>query len=146
MRQTYCRAKADPTRSTAPPLLQSSLHDPDPAVRQCAALALRQHPSPQVVPDLIDCLAASDRLLAHLAAEALIAAGPDAVPALLETMQNGSQAARLKAVRALALLEDQRAIPILFQALDDESALVAHWADEGLQRMGVGMSFFKPGA
>jgi HEAT repeat protein len=61
-------------------------------------------------------------------------------------MQNGSQAARLKAVRALALLEDQRAIPILFQALDDESALVAHWADEGLQRMGVGMSFFKPGA
>jgi HEAT repeat protein len=128
------------------PLLQSSLHDPDPAVRQCAALALRQHPSPQVVPDLIDCLAASDRLLAHLAAEALIAAGPEAVPALLETMQNGSQAARLKAVRALALLEDQRAIPILFQALDDESALVAHWADEGLQRMGVGMSFFKPGA
>jgi HEAT repeat protein len=126
------------------PLLQASLHDPDPAVRQCAALALRQHPSPLAIPNLMDCLAESDRLLAHLAADALIATGPDAVPALLETMQNDSQAVRLQAVRALALLEDQRAIPILFQALDDESALVAHWADEGLQRMGVGMSFFKP--
>lgn len=139
------RTLAEIEDSQVRPFLQSSLHDPDPAVRQCAALALRQHPSPLAIPDLIECLAASDRLLAHLAADALVAAGPDAVPALLETMQNGSQAARLKAVRALASLEDQRAIPVLFHALDDESALVAHWADEGLQRMGVGMSFFKPG-
>ena len=139
------RALAEIEDSQVSPLLKSSLHDPDPAVCQCAALALRQHPSPLAVPDLIDCLGASDRLLAHLAADALIATGPDAVPALLETMQNGSQAARLKAVRALALLEDQRAIPVLFHALDDESALVTHWAEEGLQRMGVGMSFFNPG-
>ena len=125
-------------------LLPPSLHDPDPAVRQCAALALRQQPTPQVIPDLIACLDAEDRLLAHLAADALVAAGPQAVPALLETMQNGPQPARLEAVRALALLKDQRAIPVLFHALDDESALVTHWADEGLQRMGVGMVFFKP--
>lgn len=140
------RTLAEIDDSRVPPLLQTSLHDPNPAVRQCAALALRQHPYTQAIPDLIKCLGASDRLLAHLAADALIAAGSDAVPALLEIMQNGSQTARLKAVRALALIEDQRAIPMLFKALDDHSALVAHWADEGLQRMGVGMSFFKPGS
>jgi HEAT repeat protein len=139
------RTLAEIDDSRVPLLLQSSLHDPNPAVRQCAALALRQHPYPQAIPDLVECLGVSDRLLAHLAADALIAAGPEAVPALLEVMQNGSQAARLKAVRALALIEDQRAIPVLFRALDDQSALVSHWADEGLQRMGVGMSFFKPG-
>lgn len=139
------RSLAEIKHPQVPPLLLTSLHDPDPAVRQCAALALRQQPTPKAVPELIACLDAEDRLLAHLAADALIAAGPQAVPALLETMQNGPQPARLEAVRALALLEDQRAIPVLFHALDDESALVTHWADEGLQRMGVGMVFFKPG-
>ena len=139
------RTLAEIDDSRVPPLLQSSLHDSNPAVRQCAALGLRQHPYPQAIPDLIECLGVDDRLLAHLAADALIAAGPDAVPALLEVMQNGSQTARLKAVRALALIEDQRAIPVLFRALDDHSALVSHWADEGLQRMGVGMTFSTPG-
>ena len=79
-----------------------------------------------------------------LAADALVAAGPDAVPPLLNIMEYGPQKSRLEAVRALALLEDHRAIPVLFHALDDESALVTHWADQGPQRMGVGMTFFKP--
>jgi HEAT repeat protein len=107
-------------------------------------LALRKQPAPQALPDLISCLDAEDRLLAHLSADALVAAGPQAVPPLLDIMENGSHLSRLEAVRALALLEDQRAIPVLFHALDDESALVTHWADQGLQRMGVGMAFFKP--
>ena len=139
------RALAEIDLPQVPPLIQGALHDSDPAVRQCAALALRQQPTPQAVPDLTDCLDAEDRLLAHLAADALVAAGPDAVPPLLDIMENGPQLARLEAVRALALLEDQRAIPVLFHALDDQSALVTHWADQGLQRMGVGMAFFKPG-
>lgn len=139
------RSLAEINHPQVPPLLPPSLHDPDPAVRQCAALALRQQPTPQAVPDLVDLLDAEDRLLAHLAADALVASGSDAVPPLLDIMENGPQPSRLEAVRALALLEDQRGIPVLFHALDDESALVTHWADQGLQRMGVGMAFFKPG-
>lgn len=138
------RSLAEISHPQVPPLLLPSLHDPDPAVRQCAALALRQQPTPQAVPDLISCLDNEDRLLAHLAADALVAAGPEAVPPLLDLMEKGSQRSRLEAVRALALLEDQRAIPVLFHTLDDQSALVSHWADQGLQRMGVGMVFFKP--
>ena len=139
------RALAEINDPQVSQLLSPYLQDPDPAVRQCAALALRQQPATQAIPGLIACLEVEDKLLAHLASDALVAAGPQAVPALLEIVQNGPQPSRLGAVRALALLEDQRAIPALFQALDDESALVAHWADEGLQRMDIGMVFFKPG-
>jgi HEAT repeat protein len=125
-------------------LLVKALRDPDPGVRQCAALALRHQPSSLAVPDLVAMLSAEDRLLSLLVADALVAVGKDAVPALLEVMQNGSRAARLEAARALALIGDTSSIPALFAALDDRSALVTYWAEEGLSRMGVGMSFFKP--
>ena len=39
---------------------------------------------------------------------------------------------------------DTRAIPALFKALEDESAIAQYWADEGLERMGVGQVYFKP--
>lgn len=125
-------------------LLIESLQDTDIAVRQCAALALSYRPQEAAVAQLIVALDNTDHLLARLAADALVAAGAMAVPALLEVMQTGKQAARLEAVRALALISDTRAIPTLFTALDEDSALIEYWADEGLQRMGVGMTFFKP--
>jgi len=50
----------------------------------------------------------------------------------------------VEAVRALAKIGDQRAIPALFEALDDNSALIEYWASEGLEKMGVGMVFYKP--
>jgi HEAT repeat protein len=127
-----------------PALLLQALHDPEPDVRHCAALALRKQPAPEAVADLAACLPSADRLLAHLAADALIAAGKAAVPALLEVMQTGPQAARLEAVRALAGIGDTSTVPALFAALDEESALMEYWAGEGLERMGVGMAFFKP--
>jgi HEAT repeat protein len=58
-------------------------------------------------------------------------------------MESGSHIARLEAARALASIGDTRAIPALFDALDD-SALLEYWANEGLERMGVGMCFFSP--
>jgi HEAT repeat protein len=125
-------------------LLIESLQDTDIAVRQCAALALSYRPQEAAVAQLIVALDDPDHLLARLAADALVAAGAMAVPALLDVMQAGNQAARLEAVRALALIADTRAIPTLFTALDEDSALIEYWADEGLQRMGVGMTFFKP--
>ena len=44
----------------------------------------------------------------------------------------------------LAKIGDERAIPVLFEALDDSSALIEYWASEGLEKMGVGMVFYKP--
>lgn len=126
------------------PQLIRALDDADIAVCQCAALALQQQSDARAIPALIQVLNASDQLLRRLAGDALIAAGGDAVPALLEVMQDSPKKARIEAARALALIGDTRAIPELFKALDDESALMEHWAGEGLEKMGVGMVFFSP--
>jgi HEAT repeat protein len=137
------RALAEIRDPQVPELLRSALRDADVSVRQCAALGLREQATPRAIQDLIALLNDEDRLLARLAADALIAIGAEAVPALLEVLQNGPQTGRLEAVRALARIGDQRAIATLFTALDDPSAIVEYWADEGLERMGIGMVFFK---
>ncbi|MEW5871252.1 MAG: HEAT repeat domain-containing protein [Chloroflexota bacterium] len=121
-----------------------ALGDPDAAVRQCGALGLRLHPDPQAVSALVAALDDTDSLVGDLVGEALAAIGAPAVPALLAVMQAGSRRARLKAVRALAAIGDQRSIPALFAALDEDSALMEYWASEGLEKMGVGMAFFLP--
>ncbi len=126
------------------PLLLQALRDPEPEVQQCAALALRRQPNSDAITQLSQALSASDRLLARLAGEALIAIGEDAVPALIEVMENKPQPARLEAVRALSAIGDTRAIPILIKVLDEDSAIMEHWAGQGLEKMGVGMVFFKP--
>lgn len=138
------RTLAEIEDGRVPALLRRALQDADAAVRHCAALALRRRPAPQAAPELVEALASPDRLLARLAADALVAAGPPAVPALLQALQGGPPAARLEAVRALARIGDPRSIPALFEALDEPSALMEYWAGEGLERMGVGMAFFQP--
>jgi HEAT repeat protein len=125
-------------------LLVEALSDEDLSVRQCAALALRHQPDPGAVPVLINAISSHDPLLAHLAADALAAIGEPAVVPLLEIMQNGSRKARLEAVRALGLIGDKRAIPALYAALDEDSTLLEYWANEGLERMGLGMVYFNP--
>lgn len=138
------RALAEIPDPRVPPLLVSALEDEDAGVRQCAALGARKQPDARAVPALIRMLSDEDHLCADLASDALATIGSPAVPALIEVLQNGHQAARLEAVRALATIGDQRAIPALFSVLDEESALMEYWATEGLERMGVGMNFFKP--
>ena len=138
------RALAVIAHPEVPPRLQAALHDPDTAVRQCAALGLSEQPSAAAIPDLTALLADKDRLLARLAGDALIATGNEALPALLTTLESGTQPAKIEAARALALIGDQDAIPALFKAWQDGSAMIQHWAEEGLDRMGVGMQFFKP--
>lgn len=127
-----------------PGLLQQALTDPQACVRQCAIVGLRGHPDAGCVASLVRALEDEDPLVADLAVGALEAIGDPAVPALLELMENGPRAARLKAVRALAMIGDERSIPALFAALDEDSALIEYWASEGLERMGVGMAFFAP--
>lgn len=129
---------------TALQYLLEALDDPEASVRQCALLALRFRPDPLAVPDLVEFLQDPDPLAAQLAVHALVAAGPPAVEPLLAALPQLPPSARLLAVRALAELRDPRAIPALFAALDSDSMLVEYWANEGLERLGVGMAFFAP--
>ncbi len=138
------RALAGVPHPQAASRLQSGLHDPDPAVRQCAALGLNKQPCAEAIPSLIRLLGDSDRLLARLTADALIALGSPAVPALQEMLANATPAARVEAARALALIADPVSIPTLFAAWEDGSALVQYWVEHGFENMGVGMQFFKP--
>ena len=137
-------------------LLMQALEDPDPSVRQCAALGLRAQikrtpgwdPEPGTREALLLRLLAGlkdpDPLAARLAADALMAIGEPAVAQLLELLNNSDQAVRLLLVRILAEIGDQRAIPALVAALDEDSLFMEYWANEGLEKMGVGMRYFFP--
>ena len=138
------RALSEIQADNVPPLLITALQDPSPEVRQCAALALRMQRAVQALPALLEALQDPDPLTALLAAEALAALGEPAVAPLLELVTHSPQAVRLLAIRALAEIRDPQTIPALFAALDDESMLIEYWANEGLERLGVGMAFFKP--
>jgi HEAT repeat protein len=138
------RAIAAISDQRTPGLLLKALEDPQACVRQCAVVGLRQHADASCVAALVEALEDEDPLVTDLAVGALAAVGEEAVPDLLDVMENGSRAARLKAVRALAMIGDERSIPALFAALDEDSALIEYWASEGLERMGVGMAFFSP--
>lgn len=138
------RGLAEVQDERVPDLLLKALADPDKGVRWCAGLALRNHPSEKAAPALVNMLSAEDALTRRLAGDALAAIGSPVVPQLLEIMQHGQHLARLEAVRTLAQIGDERAIPALFEALDDSSALVEFWANEGLEKMGVGMVFYRP--
>lgn len=126
------------------PLLLRSLRDKEKSVQYCAAVALREQPDITAVPALISMLGSQDPYLARLSADALAVIGPAATPALIAVMEHGSQQELLNAVRALSKIGDYRAIPSLFKALDHDSIVIRHWADKGLDDMGVGMSFFEP--
>lgn len=138
------RALAVVDHSKAQDGLQRALGDDDPDVRQCAALGLRLHPSPSVIPALVNAIHDTDRLVARLAADALVAIGPTAIQALSITIESPDPAVRMEAVRALAAIEDPQALHALFAALDDPSPMVGYWAEQGLERLGVGMVFFEP--
>jgi len=120
------------------------LEDPAPEVRQAAALGLGARPSESAVPALVRALRDGDSMVAALAANALGKAGQASTPSLLETLACAPQSARILAMRTLSELKDQRAIPAMLKALDEDSALIQHWAREGLERLGLDMIFMKP--
>jgi|APFre7841882724_1041349.scaffolds.fasta_scaffold100948_3 HEAT repeat protein len=138
------RALAEAQDERVPRLLVQALSDPDMGVRWCAGLALRMNPSPQASTTLVGMLSDSDALTRRLAGDALVAIGGEVVPQLLDLMQQEDPIVRLELVRTLAKIGDERAIPVLFEAMDDSSALIEYWANDGLEKMGVGMVYFKP--
>ncbi len=139
------RALAEFEHPSAQDALCNALADGNPlALRHCAAMGLRENPTPRALPLLISALHEQDRLLSRLAADALAALGPSAIPELQEAIQSTDPSVRIEAVRALAKMHDPQAIGALFSVLDDPSSLVTYWAEKGLDDLGVGMIFFEP--
>ncbi|MCW5878422.1 MAG: HEAT repeat domain-containing protein [Anaerolineales bacterium] len=138
------RALAGFPQPPAGKALAAALADSEPDVRSCAALALTQRPEPAAIPALISMLHREDSLLSRLAGDALAAGGAPAVAALTQFLQQPEAAGQAEAARALALAGDKNSIPTLMNLLESESTLVQYWAGEGLAKLGVGMTFFKP--
>lgn len=122
----------------------SALCDPDPDVRACAVVGLASLRSAEGVERLIACLADPSAYVARLAADALAQVGQPAVEALLGALQADLPAVRAGAARALCAIQPPEAVPALCAALDDPSAVVTYYAEEALERMGVGWVFFSP--
>ncbi|MCC6300231.1 MAG: HEAT repeat domain-containing protein [Anaerolineales bacterium] len=120
------------------------LDDPAPEVRQCAALGLAQKADEAATQPLVRALSDSDPLVCNLAVNALIQIGKPAVPSLIEAVKSEPQSVRIHALRALAEIKDYRAIPVLMQVIEEDSALLGHWAKEGLERLGLDMVYLKP--
>lgn len=120
------------------------LDDPVAEVRQCAALGLAGKPYEGAVDSLVRALNDDDSMTASLASNALIKAGSAAVPSLIEAVKHGAPSQRIHALRALAEIRDHRAIPVMMNVMQEDSALLQHWAQEGLERLGLDMVYIKP--
>jgi HEAT repeat protein len=120
------------------------LNDPAADVRQCAALGLSLKPDESATESLIRALSDEDTLVSNLAVKGLVKLGKAAVPALIENVKGGSQSSRILALRALVEIRDHRAIPVMMQVMNEESALLQYWAKEGLERLGLDMVYMKP--
>ena len=125
--------------------LLNAAADRDDSVRAAAIFALGERAAPAAVVPLLFALRDASEFMARLATDALIHVGKPAVLGLIRALEQDAQPrVRANAARALALIGDTSAIPALFKALEDESALAQYWAEEGLERMGVGQVYFKP--
>ena len=138
------RSLAQIQTGNATELIINALGDDDSNVKQCALVAMRNRPDSTVINLLTRFLGDVNRMLSRLAVDALVSIGKDATHALLEILEDGSYPARIAAVQALAMIGDYATVSALFHQLDSDSNIIAYWANEGLEKMGIGMSFFKP--
>ncbi|MEA3338465.1 MAG: HEAT repeat domain-containing protein [Chloroflexota bacterium] len=129
---------------TAQDLLITALDDRDPDVRACTAQGLGELCAGGAVAGLVRCLDDPSPLVSRIAADGLGRIGAPAVPALIGALQEGEVTVRAGAARALSVIQPAEAIPALCAALDDPSAIVTYYAEEALERMGVGMVYFQP--
>jgi HEAT repeat protein len=120
------------------------LNDPAPEVRAAAALAFSLHPDEAAVSGLIHALGDEDPITAGLAGNALVKIGAPSVPGLIGVMKEAPLSIRIIAIRALAEIRDHRAIPVLMQSMNEESAVLQYWAQTGLERLGLDMVYIKP--
>ncbi len=118
--------------------------DESPEVRAAAALALSRHPVEEAAPALAHALQDEDSIVAILAVNALTAIGKPAVPVLLEEFPQSNPRGRIQIMRALADLRDHRAIKLMMKVIEEDSAVMRYWAEEGLERLGLNMVYVKP--
>jgi len=138
------RALAAVATPAARRLLITALTDPDADVRACAAQGLGELQAAEAVDELVRCLSDPSPFVSRIAADGLARIGPPAVPALVTALQEGEVPARAGAARALSTIQPEEAIPALCAALDDPSAIVTYYAEEALERMGVGLVLIQP--
>ncbi len=124
--------------------LAQALSDESAEVRGAAALALTAHPDSVMAPALVRILDDDDSMVRTLAVHALVAIGKPAVPTLLEAFQSSQLRGRIQGMRALAEIQDHRAIPLMMKSMDENSAMLHYWAQEGLERLGLNMVYIKP--
>jgi HEAT repeat protein len=124
--------------------LLRALGDPSEEVRAAAALALVSHPTEEAAPALVRALDDADGIVAILAVNALSAIGQSATPALLEAYPQASQRGKIQIMRTIAGLGDHRAIPLMMKAIEEESAMLRYWAENGIERLGLNMVYIKP--
>jgi HEAT repeat protein len=130
--------------STAIKLLITGLGDADPDVRACAVVALSKLKPEEAIEPLVDRLSDPSAYVGRLTADGLAQFGQPAVEALINALETGDTGARAGAARALSAIQPEEAIPALYQALDDPSALVTYYADRALEKMGVGIVLLRP--
>ncbi len=120
-----------------------ALEDVSAEVRQAAALALAAHPAEKAAPALVRALNYDDALVQTLAANALSAIGKPVVPMLIDEFPRASASVKIHLMRVLADVRDPRAIPVMMKAMDDDSAILHHWCEIGLQQLGLDMVYLK---
>ncbi len=125
-------------------LIVERLSDAAAEVRAAAALALAAHPAESAVPVLVQALNDEDDLVSTLCVNALVGLGPACVPALQDAFAAQSGKGRIQAMRALAAIKDPRAIAVMLKATEDDSAMLAYWASEGLDALGLNMVYLMP--
>src|SRR5512140_213601 len=127
----------------APPtsLLIRALGDPSSHVRAGAALALATHPAEEAASALVKALEDEDSIVGLLAVNALVSIGKPATTALIEAYPASNPRGRIQTMRALADIRDHRAIPLMMKAIEEESALLRFWAEQGLERLGLNMVY-----
>jgi HEAT repeat protein len=114
-------------------------------VRMCAILALGQfgERAAAAVSTLIARMTHGNVFEGTLAADALAQIGRPATDELIRALREGEAPVRGRAARALARIADPKSIPALIAALDDDSPIVEHYANEVLPKLGVGSILLK---
>ncbi|HUI88090.1 MAG TPA: HEAT repeat domain-containing protein [Anaerolineales bacterium] len=123
----------------------NALEDTSAEVRQAAALALAMHPTERAAPALVQALSDRDGIMQTLAANALSRIGKPVVPALLEEFPRASISAKIHLMQVLSEIRDPRAIPVMMNAMEEDSAILSHWCEVGLQGLGLDMVYLKLG-
>lgn len=124
--------------------LIETLEDEAEMVRSGAALALGELKAEAAVEALAHLLTTDPSACGNHAADALAKIGSPSAQVLIKAMKQEDARVRRRAAKALIPVESHKAIPVLFEALEDESYMVRHYAEEALRRMGVGqMVYFR---